>query len=1370
MARVFISHAGGDDAVSAELRGWLAGAGHEVFLDQDERDGLVVGEEWEDRLHERLRWADAVACVLTRAYVESHWCTAEVSIARSRGSRLLPVVAEPGVRHRMLGRLQHADLTRDREAARRRLLEALGPVDVAGWPDDRSPFPGLVPFDVELRRAFFGRERDAEKLVELLQSPAARAEGAVRLVVGPSGCGKSSLVRAGLLPAMAEQPGWLTLPAFVPGSDPVTALVGELAAKAGEFGLGWTFEDVRARLGNTGLADVAGELLLAAPGERRHLLVVVDQFEELLNEAPPVERARFAALLRPALTRPVQVVATLRPEFLDRLLADPALVSLPPQVFPLRPLGAEALRRVVEGPARLAGLRVDADLVDRLVTDTGSGDALPLLAFTLARLADGVHRGGELSAARYEELGGVRGALARQADAALADAVRAGGRAPAQVIRTLLGLVTVDEDDRPVRRRRDFTGFTGPAVTELEAFVRKRLLTTDGEDGNRVVIGVAHEAFLSAWAPLATAIAEGKAALRAGRAVETAAAEWEAGGRPAARLWERGQLAGALSDTAARLRPVAGRGVLHRDRVVDSDRLELSPAAGAFLVASVRRDRFRRGRLTTVLSVLLVLALAAAGFAFLQQREARDQQRAASARQLVTQADAARTGDPRTALMLGIAADRLHPDAQTRASLIDTLTASRYAGTLAGNPGPVLGVSIAPDGKLLAAGTAEGGVVLWDIANPARATRVGALVSPRAEKARVVAFAPAGNLLAVGGHDDVNLWDVGNPAKPRLLSQALPKRFGVTSMAFSSDGRVLAVTDAKQQLALADVSAPAAPRTLAELPIELGEPHRLTFSSDGYTLAAGGQSGDSKRPRMVIWNVTNPAQPRPLGPPMGGIGPKQALAFTPDLRMMAMGGFDGDLTLWSIRDPAHREQFRTPPAGHRDTVHYGAFSPDGKKLVTAVDNGEIIVWDVSDPNGARRLGAALLGHRARLDTLVFSPDGHTVASGDAGGTVLLWDLAGPADASRLGAPLVAHGPAKMRNHPQTHSLDSSADGHLLATGSNDGTATVWDMTDPAKPRQVTWLDSGSGRPVVVDLSADGRRLLTYHQGKRGNAVLWDIADPVAPRRFWTVFEHDGHIVLAPDGQKLVTVREISDEKGFQLRLTVWDLANAHSTKPRVTPLSPRGGPPTRVSNLLGSPDGHTLAIGIENSLMLLDISDPARPRRVFASGYGPESSLAFSADGRTLAVGGSDNSISLVDITSPAGPRRSDQPLIGRGKGQQIVAFAPDGRTLATGQQNIEGFSGETILWDLGDPGLPRKIGQTLGGTLGSIESLAFLDGGKALATATDLEDVVVWDLGSIADLREHAVDYACRRAGRGLDRDEWTRYLPGLSYEDTCP
>src|SRR3712207_4296761 len=106
MARVFVSHSSKHSALAAEVHRWLVDDGHEAFLDQDLSDGILAGEEWERRLLERLRWADAFVCLLSSAYLASVWCTAELTIAQSRGSRLLPLRAEPGVRHPLLDSVQ----------------------------------------------------------------------------------------------------------------------------------------------------------------------------------------------------------------------------------------------------------------------------------------------------------------------------------------------------------------------------------------------------------------------------------------------------------------------------------------------------------------------------------------------------------------------------------------------------------------------------------------------------------------------------------------------------------------------------------------------------------------------------------------------------------------------------------------------------------------------------------------------------------------------------------------------------------------------------------------------------------------------------------------------------------------------------------------------------------------------------------------------------------------------------------------------------------------------------------------------------------------------------------------------------------------
>ncbi|MGD9531340.1 MAG: toll/interleukin-1 receptor domain-containing protein, partial [Pseudonocardia sp.] len=527
MARVFVSHSSVDDALADEVHRWLAESDNDVFLDRNLRDGIAVGERWEPRLHERLRWADAVVCVLTKAYVDSTWCTAELAIAQSRGARILPILAEPHVKHPLLSSLQHAGIEEDLVDAQTRIVEALQAVDTiggVGWPDDRSPFPGLRSFDSNERQVFFGRSLESKQLAASLRSSARDAEAPVLLVVGPSGCGKSSLVRAGLLPLMSVEPSWWTLPPLLPGKQPVAALARELAAAARQVGLSWSVFDIRRRLNDNRLAEIADDLLLAVRGPRReNLLLGIDQFEELLTQSAASERLQFGELLQSALSGPVRAVGTLRPEFLEQLLLNPELAGLAKRVHTIQPLSRDTLRMVIEGPAQLAGIAVDDELVTQLVADTENGEALPLLAFTLSELSQGVGRGGRLLSGRYEQLGGVQGALARHADAALAEATSTTGRAPGQVIRQLLQLVTVDERGRPTRRRVRRTELAAQTALELDCFVAHRLLLTDLDDDGRAVVGVAHEALLSAWPPLAEAIDAAATALRARRVIDQAA-------------------------------------------------------------------------------------------------------------------------------------------------------------------------------------------------------------------------------------------------------------------------------------------------------------------------------------------------------------------------------------------------------------------------------------------------------------------------------------------------------------------------------------------------------------------------------------------------------------------------------------------------------------------------------------------------------------------------------------------------------------------------------------------------------------------------------------------------------------------------------
>ncbi|MCA1675041.1 MAG: hypothetical protein LC799_23585, partial [Actinobacteria bacterium] len=158
-------------------------------------------------------------------------------------------------------------------------------------------------------------------------------------------------------------------------------------------------------------------------------------------------------------------------------------------------------------------------------------------------------------------------------------------------------------------------------------------------------------------------------------------------------MWERGQLAAALADTGVHL---------HAHDLV-TERVELSPTARAFLRASIRRDRFRRRRAVTVLSVLLVIALIAAGTAFAQQHSANEQRNVANeqrnvavSRQVAGQAMELRATNPALAAQLALVAYRLAPTAEARGSLLSTVT--QAASTpLTGHDAAVNAVAFSPD-------------------------------------------------------------------------------------------------------------------------------------------------------------------------------------------------------------------------------------------------------------------------------------------------------------------------------------------------------------------------------------------------------------------------------------------------------------------------------------------------------------------------------------------------------------------------------------------------------------------------------------------------------------------------------------------------
>lgn len=527
MASFFISHSrDGIDAAEVIQRHLRQHKYPAAFLDFDPEHGIHAGALWERELYEQIASVDAVLFLSTPQSRASRWCFAELTIARALNKRIFPVNVAGAIGHELLNEFQWIDYASDGPKALERLVVALTDAGFAAdslfEPDpSRPPYPGLGSFEAADAAMFFGRDDAIRSLQRRLENSDTRWLA----VIGPSGSGKSSLVKGGLVPRLAQKRGWKVIEPFTPTHSPLSALARALAVTTGDITKRPSFESML-RTDPAQFVELLRDIGAAQPTQP--LLAVVDQAEQLLRLPASTERIALLSTLLSALrdVPTFRLVWIMRSDFLTDALVVEELATHFDQPMTVTAIDRSRLRELIVGPATRARIRIAEEVVNRLISETPSGDALPLLAHSLREMWERtVNRPNRsIGLEDYDAVGGVTGALETQANRTFNE-LKAKGLEQ-HVFRTLLAMVTADDQSRPVRVALPIDHLAPEERIVIQAFVDARLVVARDDR----TVEIIHDALLRVWKPLRTAIESQGPFLTWRSNVARAAREWIASG------------------------------------------------------------------------------------------------------------------------------------------------------------------------------------------------------------------------------------------------------------------------------------------------------------------------------------------------------------------------------------------------------------------------------------------------------------------------------------------------------------------------------------------------------------------------------------------------------------------------------------------------------------------------------------------------------------------------------------------------------------------------------------------------------------------------------------------------------------------------
>jgi WD40 repeat protein/serine/threonine protein kinase/tetratricopeptide (TPR) repeat protein len=487
----------------------------------------------------------------------------------------------------------------------------------------------------------------------------------------------------------------------------------------------------------------------------------------------------------------------------------------------------------------------------------------------------------------------------------------------------------------------------------------------------------------------------------------------------------------------------------------------------------------------------------------------------------------------------------------------------------------------------------------------------------------------------------------------------------------------------------------------------------LAFSPDGSRLAT--TEGDT----VHLWDVTAGWHRGPSLRHEGGTGIGH-VAFSPDGKLLVTAASGGDVRLWKIATGrVHGEPIRSDDAGRVGSPTTVAFSPNGQLLAIGFSDGTVRFWD---PATGRPHGRPIRQDAALLHT-VFSPDGRILVTGSADSTVRLWNMA---TGALIGAPL-------GQFIGNLFAIEVSPDGKLLAVADHTHGKYIHIFETESGRRHCELrmpanLSAQQGWVGDLEFSPDSKRLASA--SLNWTASLWDtetgqiIGEPM---------RHGGRVNslrFSPDGRLLASIAQ----DGL---VRLWD---AETQQLHGFPLPHPGLDPARgsarASAVEFSPDGTMLAAGFGTTT------------RVWRMGPGPTArtyehdddvlAVDLSRDGRLLATGTRSDVRIWENETGRPVLYPVPEPF------RAMVAFSPDGRMLAVS----ESVNRVGLL----DSATGRPIGRPLVHGIEVISALAFSADSKRLGTSTnnwittkiDRSAIRLWDASTRELLAEQPGETLC--------------------------